>query len=103
MLIQAMLLKLVIRGYEKQIQIAIDGPAPVEVHGCKNKQKIWVGGTLDIAMHAATYLALQHQLTAADTEDIIRLLDDLSLFRFESGQQLLAGMMTIRLAMMRYY
>jgi len=77
----------------KQIQIAIDGPAS---SGKSTVAKIIakdLGYTyLDTgAMYrAATYLALQHQLTAADTEDIIRLLDDYSVSfgRSESGQQL---------------
>lgn len=77
----------------KQIQIAIDGPAS---SGKSTVAKIIakdLGYTyLDTgAMYrAATYLALQNQLTAADTEDIIRLLDDYSVSfgRSESGQQL---------------
>lgn len=77
----------------KQIQIAIDGPAS---SGKSTVAKIIakdLGYTyLDTgAMYrAATYQALQHQLTAADTEDIIRLLDDYSVSfgRSESGQQL---------------
>ncbi|WP_247938427.1 (d)CMP kinase [Streptococcus gordonii] len=77
----------------KQIQIAIDGPAS---SGKSTVAKIIakdLGYTyLDTgAMYrAATYLALQHQLTAADTEDIIRLLDgySVSFGRSESGQQL---------------
>lgn len=76
----------------KQIQIAIDGPAS---SGKSTVAKIIakdLGYTyLDTgAMYrAATYLALQHQLTA-DTEGIIRLLDDYSVSfgRSESGQQL---------------
>lgn len=77
----------------KQIQIAIDGPAS---SGKSTVAKIIakdLGYTyLDTgAMYrVATYQALQHQLTAADTEDIIRLLDDYSVSfgRSESGQQL---------------
>lgn len=77
----------------KQIQIAIDGPAS---SGKSTVAKIIakdLGYTyLDTgAMYrAATYLALQHQLTVADTEGIIRLLDDYSVSfgRSESGQQL---------------
>lgn len=77
----------------KQIQIAIDGPAS---SGKSTVAKIIaknLGYTyLDTgAMYrAATYLALQHQLTEAESADIVKLLDDYSVSfgRSESGQQL---------------
>ena len=77
----------------KQIQIAIDGPAS---SGKSTVAKIIarnLGYTyLDTgAMYrAATYLALQHQLTEAESADIIKLLDDYSVSfgRSEAGQQL---------------
>ena len=77
----------------KQIQIAIDGPAS---SGKSTVAKIIAKDLnytyLDTgAMYrAATYLALQHQLTAADVSEIIRLLDEYSISfgRSEDGQQL---------------
>ena len=77
----------------KQIQIAIDGPAS---SGKSTVAKIIAKDLnytyLDTgAMYrAATYLALQHQLTAADVSEIIKLLDDYSISfgRSEDGQQL---------------
>jgi len=77
----------------KQIQIAIDGPAS---SGKSTVAKIIAKDLkytyLDTgAMYrAATYLALQHQLTVADISEIIKLLDDYSISfgRSEDGQQL---------------
>lgn len=77
----------------KQIQIAIDGPAS---SGKSTVAKIIAKDLkytyLDTgAMYrAATYLALQHQLTAVDISEIIKLLDDYSISfgRSEDGQQL---------------
>ena len=77
----------------KQIQIAIDGPAS---SGKSTVAKIIAKNLnytyLDTgAMYrAATYLALQHQLTVADISEIIKLLDDYSISfgRSEDGQQL---------------
>lgn len=77
----------------KQIQIAIDGPAS---SGKSTVAKIIAKDLkytyLDTgAMYrAATYLALQHQLTVADISEIIRLLDEYSISfgRSEDGQQL---------------
>ena len=77
----------------KQIQIAIDGPAS---SGKSTVAKIIAKDLnytyLDTgAMYrAATYLALQHQLAAADVSEIIKLLDDYSISfgRSEDGQQL---------------
>ena len=76
----------------KQIQIAIDGPAS---SGKSTVAKIIAKDLkytyLDTgAMYrAATYLALQHQLTVADISEIIKLLDDYSISfgRSEDGQQ----------------
>ena len=77
----------------KQIQIAIDGPASSgKSTVAKMIAKDLKYTYLDTgAMYrAATYLALQHQLTSADVSEIVKLLDDYSISfgRSEEGQQL---------------